>query len=75
MILGVFTVLMGEAAIFSSMSILKWAGTFLIVNTTYFFLLEEPQLEERFGDDYRKYKKKVNRWLPRFTPYQQKESE
>lgn len=73
MILGVLTVLLGEAMMFGSIPILKWAGTFFVINTIYFFLLEEPQLEERFGDDYRAYKKHVNRWLPRLTPYQTKE--
>ncbi len=73
MILGVLTVLLGEAIVFSSMPILKWAGTFFILNTIYFFLFEEPQLEERFGESYREYKEHVNRWIPRFTPYITKE--
>jgi protein-S-isoprenylcysteine O-methyltransferase Ste14 len=70
MILGVLTVLLGESLMFGSLPILKWAGTFFIINQIYFFILEEPQLEERFGESYRKYKKHVNRWLPRFKPYQ-----
>lgn len=73
MILGVITVLIGEAIMFSSMPILKWAVNFFIINTIYFFLLEEPQLEERFGEGYRTYKKYVNRWIPNFKPYQPKE--
>lgn len=72
MILGVFTVLLGEATMFGSLPILEWAGTFFVINTIYFFIFEEPQLEDRFGDDYRTYKKHVNRWLPRFKPYQPK---
>ena len=70
MILGVLTILIGEAILFDSIYVLEWAVAFFIVNTIYFLILEEPQLEERFGDDYRVYKKHVNRWLPRFTPYQ-----
>lgn len=70
MILGVLTVLIGEAIAFDSVYILEWAGAFFIINTIYFFILEEPQLEDRFGEDYRIYKKHVSRWLPRFTPYQ-----
>jgi len=73
MILGVLTVLLGEATMFSSIPILKWAGTFFIINTIYFFLLEEPQLEDRFGESYRIYKKYVSRWIPRLKPYQPKE--
>jgi protein-S-isoprenylcysteine O-methyltransferase Ste14 len=69
MILGVLIVLLAEAIVFSSKPILKWAGWFYIINTVYFILYEEPNLEERFGDDYVDYKKQVNRWLPRLTPF------
>jgi protein-S-isoprenylcysteine O-methyltransferase Ste14 len=69
MILGVLIVLLAEAIVFSSKPILKWAGWFYIINTVYFILYEEPNLEERFGDDYVHYKKHVNRWLPRLTPF------
>lgn len=77
MILGVFTVLLGEALTLWCKNILLWAGTFFIINTIYFILYEEPDLEKKFGDEYREYKKNVSRWLPRFTPYypeQQNES-
>jgi Putative protein-S-isoprenylcysteine methyltransferase len=69
MIMGVMTVLLGEALMFYSISILKWSGLFFLINTAYFILSEEPQLEKRFGEDYRHYKQNVNRWLPRFTPF------
>lgn len=72
MITGVFTVLLGEAIMFGSISILKWSVLFFLINTAYFILSEEPQLEKRFGEDYRIYKKNVNRWLPRFTPFKTK---
>ncbi len=32
--------------------------------------LEEPGLEERFGEDYRRYKANVPRWIPRLTPWE-----
>lgn len=70
MILGVLLVLLAEAITFRSMPILKWAGWFYIINTIYFILYEEPNLEERFGSAYRHYKNKVNRWWPRITPFQ-----
>jgi protein-S-isoprenylcysteine O-methyltransferase Ste14 len=71
MILGVFTVLLGEALSLWSQNILIWAGAFFIINTIYFIIYEEPDLEKRFGDEYREYKKQVPRWLPRVTPYHQ----
>ncbi|HET9824261.1 MAG TPA: isoprenylcysteine carboxylmethyltransferase family protein [Chitinophagaceae bacterium] len=74
MILGVLTVLLGEALGLRSANILIWAGLFFVINTVYFIAYEEPNLEQRFGDDYRKYKKHVSRWLPRITPYRQVEN-
>jgi protein-S-isoprenylcysteine O-methyltransferase Ste14 len=73
MILGVLTTLLGEAVMFSSAHILKWAGLFFLINTTYFKLSEEPGLESRFGDEYIQYKKKVGMWIPRFRPYAETE--
>ena len=71
MILGVLTFLLGEALSFKSENILVWAAVFFVINTIYFMIYEEPNLEERFGDEYREYKKHVSRWLPRLTPYRQ----
>lgn len=70
MITGVFFILIGETLWFHSTSILVWSGCFLVINTTYFILKEEPDLYKRFGEDYLTYKKHVPRWLPRLTPYQ-----
>jgi protein-S-isoprenylcysteine O-methyltransferase Ste14 len=41
----------------------------VIINTVYFILAEEPALERQFGNDYRRYKQHVPRWLPRWHPY------
>ncbi len=38
-------------------------------NAIYFPLVEETGLERRFGDDYRRYKANVPRWIPRLTPW------
>ena len=73
MILGVITVLLGEALCAWSEKILVWAGEFFIINVIYFIIYEEPSLEKRFGDEYREYKKHVPRWLPRITPYHSNE--
>ncbi len=71
MILGVLIVLLGEALALKSQNILIWAASFFVINTIYFIVYEEPDLEDRFGDEYREYKKHVSRWLPRRTPYRQ----
>jgi len=73
MISGVLTVLLGEALVVRSQNILIWAGAFFVINTIYFIIYEEPNLEHRFGNEYREYKKHVSRWLPRLTAYHQNE--
>jgi protein-S-isoprenylcysteine O-methyltransferase Ste14 len=65
MILGVLTVLIGESVAILSYSILIWAAGFFVINTIWFIIFEEPNLEKKFGDEYREYKKKVPRWIPR----------
>jgi len=68
MISGVLFVLLGEALVFRSTAVLTWWALFFLANTIYLPLSEEPGLEARFGDDYRRYKRQVPRWIPRLTP-------
>ena len=65
MISGVAAVLLGEALLFASAGVLTWFALVVVINTAYFVLSEEPGLEERFGDEYREYKRSVPRWVPR----------
>ncbi len=69
MISGVVAVLLGEVVLFASLPLLGWAAVFAAANAIYIPLSEEPGLERRFGDDYRRYKANVPRWLPRLTPW------
>jgi len=69
MISGVLFVLLGESLVLNSANILILAGVFFVINTIYFILMEEPDLEERFGKEYEAYKKNVPRWIPKFKPY------
>ena len=69
MISGVFFILLGETLVLNSTNILIIAGAFLVINTIYFIVMEEPDLQERFGQEYEAYKKNVPRWIPKFKPY------
>ena len=69
MISGVLFVLFGEALVLVSAPHLSWALAFLVVNLVYIPLLEEPQLERRFGPPYAEYRKHVPRLLPRLRPW------
>jgi len=69
MITGVLFILSGETLLFHSTSILIWTGIFFVFNTLYFIIVEEPYLAERFGAEYREYKKNVPRWIPKLRPH------
>ncbi|QYK51848.1 MAG: isoprenylcysteine carboxylmethyltransferase family protein [Anaerolineales bacterium] len=69
MISGVAAMLLGEAIYFGSVALLVWSVVFVTINHIYFVLSEEPGLEQRFGEPYRRYKSTVPRWLPRLRPW------
>ena len=69
MISAVFFMQLGETLFLNSRGIAILAAAFLLVNTIYFILKEEPDLLERFGNDYLEYKKHVPRWIPHLKPY------
>lgn len=69
MISGVALMLIGLAVFHGSWIVGLWAGLFVLINHTYFLLSEEPGLERRFGESYRKYKAHVPRWIPRLQPW------
>ena len=73
MILGVTILLVGQALVLSSYGVAILAIAFIIINTAYFILFEEPKLEERFGEEYRQYQDNVPRWLPRIKPWHPQE--
>jgi protein-S-isoprenylcysteine O-methyltransferase Ste14 len=72
MIMGVLTVLIGESVAILSINIFTWAVHFFLINNIFFSLYEEPDLEKKFGEEYREYKKNVPRWIPRTTPFKPK---
>jgi len=70
MILGVLITLIGESITITSVKIFIWSVIFFIINNIYFTLFEEPNLERRFGEEYKEYKRNVPRWIPRLKPFQ-----
>lgn len=70
MISGVLFLLAAEALVFNSWPLLGWLVMFFLANAIYFPLSEEKDLERRFGEDYRRYKANVPRWIPRLRPWQ-----
>jgi protein-S-isoprenylcysteine O-methyltransferase Ste14 len=68
MYVGVVTVLLGHALWFGSRTLLLYAACVLVGFHLFVTLFEEPTLEERFGDSYRRYRAAVPRWIPRQAP-------
>jgi protein-S-isoprenylcysteine O-methyltransferase Ste14 len=69
MISGVVLILFATALCLRSQPHAIWALLFLAINVVYFPLIEEPMLEEKFGNEYRTYKRNVRRFIPRVTPW------
>jgi protein-S-isoprenylcysteine O-methyltransferase Ste14 len=69
MISGVILFLFGEACVLLSTPHGVWAVCFVILNLIYVPLVEERQLERRFGDSYRLYRRHVRRFIPRRRPW------
>ena len=69
MITGVILIIIAESLIFRSLPLAEWAAGFLLLNAIHFPLIEEPQLERRFGEQYRRYKRHVGRFVPRIRPW------
>jgi protein-S-isoprenylcysteine O-methyltransferase Ste14 len=67
MISGVIFLLTGAALCLRSLPHALWASVFVALNLIVIPLLEEPELEQRFGEDYRAYCRVVPRFVPRFT--------
>jgi protein-S-isoprenylcysteine O-methyltransferase Ste14 len=63
MYLGVITTVAGEGIYFGYSSLLWYALSLFLIFTIVVMLIEEPHLEEKFGDEYRDYKKSTRRWL------------
>ena len=69
MYVAVTALIAGQGLLFGSVTVLEygaivWAGFFLFV-----LAYEEPALGEQFGDEYKRYRANVRRWLPRITPW------
>ena len=69
MISGVLMIIMGESVFIGSVSLFLWMLTFFVFNQIHFLIYEEPNLESRFGDEYRRYKAGVPRWIPRLSAW------
>ena len=60
MISAVITMLIGESVLHGSRVLALWVAVFFLLNVDFFVAFEEPDLERRFGEEYRRYKSAVH---------------
>lgn len=66
MYLGGLGMLTGFALWHTSPAMLLFAGGVWLLVHLFVVYREEPGLERRFGDSYRRYRDRMNRWVPRW---------
>jgi len=74
MYLACCLVLAGETLLFQSQGLLIYLLIMFGIINIRLMVFEEPGLRKRFGDSYIQYCKSVGRWIPRLTPYREKDS-
>jgi protein-S-isoprenylcysteine O-methyltransferase Ste14 len=66
MYIGVFGVILGEAATFRSSRLLAYAAFFCVTVELFVVFYEEPTLRRQFGESYEEYRRSAPRWIPKF---------
>jgi len=70
MYLAVVAAILGQALLFASVSLFRYAGVVWGLFHLFMLAYEEPTLRRRFGDSYRVYQRGVGRWWPRLSPWE-----
>jgi len=65
MYIGVFGVLLGEAALFRAIVLLTYAVFCFAAAYLFVIFYEEPTLQRQFGESYAQYRRSVPRWIPK----------
>ena len=73
MVLGVLLAVLGETIFFSSIQLLMLLIFLFFGNHLLLIKSEEPELKERFGEEYASYMEHVPRWIPRRKPWNYEE--
>jgi protein-S-isoprenylcysteine O-methyltransferase Ste14 len=70
MYLGVIGAILGQAMIFGSFALLLYAVGIWAMMASFVRWYEQPLLQERYGDEYQRYRQAVRAWVPRLRPWQ-----
>ena len=66
---GFLVMLLGEALLFGSLGLLKYAAVAWCIGAAAVRWYEEPTLTRKFGAEYRDYRRAVRAWIPRLHPW------
>jgi len=69
MYLAVIAVIVGQAAILGSISLLVYAAIVWLTVASFVHFYEEPTLSSTYGAQYDAYRREVRGWWPRATPW------
>jgi protein-S-isoprenylcysteine O-methyltransferase Ste14 len=69
MYLAVIAIILGQAAILASVSLLVYGAAIGVVVAAFVRFYEEPTLATQYGEQYAAYHRAVKGWLPRPTPW------
>ena len=69
-----YLIIFGEALFFQSLDLLLYLSFWIVFFEIKVIFFEERSLKKRFGETYEHYRKSVRRWIPRLTPYREKDS-
>jgi protein-S-isoprenylcysteine O-methyltransferase Ste14 len=70
MYLAVIAAILGQAMIFGSLGLVLYALAVWVIMATFVRWYEEPLLQNRYGEEYRRYRREVRAWVPRLHPWQ-----
>jgi len=59
-------IVIGQAVLFRSTAVVEYAAAIWLAAHLFVLLYEEPTLQRKFGEEYREYRRRVPRWIPRF---------
>jgi protein-S-isoprenylcysteine O-methyltransferase Ste14 len=69
MYVGLLIAMWGEIVLFRSRGLVELALLFWLASHLFVCFYEEPTLTRRYGDEYRRFRRNVPRWLPRLSPW------
>ena len=69
-----YLIVFGQALFFQSLDWLLYLSFWIVWFEIEIIIFEEPSLKKRFGETYEQYCKSVRPWIPRLTPYRERDS-